>query len=146
MRHSSTLRPFKKVSEASLKLLNKCMLLNVSKTFSKSLGLSIVKDKNGEAPLLSILEHSPHLCFRYKVPHSLCRLQHGEKMNLGIGAATALFDDLSTLSFLLYDKYSRPGVSINLSCELLHECPPNTVLNITSKIRKCGKTIGESDY
>jgi acyl-coenzyme A thioesterase PaaI-like protein len=82
--------------------------------------------------------------FGYKIPSSLCR-EGKNGPYLSTSATIALFDEFSSISTIITDKNTRPGVYIVLSAENYVDTPPNTEVRIVSNALKIGKTIGFSE-
>lgn len=87
--------------------------------------------------------------FKMKIPVRICEKipgrPEGSPPSLRASSALALFDELSSLGFMIHDKSMRGGVSTVLSTELLHDVAPGTEVTIQSIITKSGKSIGYSD-
>jgi acyl-coenzyme A thioesterase PaaI-like protein len=83
--------------------------------------------------------------FKMKIPARICEYIPGRPAALRASSALALFDELSSLGFMIHDKTMRGGVSTVLSTELLHDVVPGTEVTIQSIITKSGKSIGYSD-
>lgn len=83
--------------------------------------------------------------FKYNIPAYLCRNCNKNGIYLSTSATIALFDEFSSLSTLINDKYNRSGVSIVLTAENYCNSLPNTEVLIVSKSLKLGKTIGFSE-
>jgi hypothetical protein len=54
----------------------------------------------------------------------------------------AVFDELSSYSFVVKDRTCRFGVSVYLSTEILHPIPAGRDVLILTKATKIGKTLG----
>ena len=129
----ATLRP------QAQKLLHIAKNVFAKKTFSKTLGTEIAE--------LLHADHNDGVVFTMKVPERICLLGGKEEPGpyLPVSSAIAIFDDLSTYSFLVKDKKYRSGVSVVLSAELLRNVSPGTEIRIVSKVSKIGRSIGFSD-
>lgn len=71
-----------------------------------------------EAAVLTMKEgaEKSQAMFTYCVPASLCNpLSSDSSGMMGVGAVLAVFDELSTYSFMLKDATGRPGASVHLS-------------------------------
>lgn len=89
---------------------------------------------------------SEGVSFSYKVKPGLCRLKNPEGIPMmSTGALMAVFDDLSTYSFMYQDPNCRPGVSIQLQAEIFRPIPANTSIIVSSKALKCGRNVGFCD-
>lgn len=81
------------------------------------------------------------------VPDRICLpnpVGSGEPL-LPVSSVIAIFDDLSTYSFLVKDRNCRSGVSVDLSAELLRDIPTGSTIHVVSHVSKLGKSIGFSD-
>lgn len=97
------------------------------------------------------------LTFGFKVVPSLCTraitASSGEGSGVGstendlimsTSAVLALFDDLSTVSLVAKDRTFRPGVSVQLSAEVLQSISVNNEVLIRTRADKIGKMLGFS--
>lgn len=90
------------------------------------------------------------ISFGFKVAPSLCNKvasasggeQEGSFMTTS--AVLALFDDLSTLSLVAKDRTFRPGVSVQLSAEMLQPISANSDVVVRTRADKIGKMLGFS--
>lgn len=75
----------------------------------------------------------PSLCFDSSssaAPHNIC-----------VSAMLALFDELSTMALFVFDKTRRPGVSVELTTEILRPIHEGEVLHVHTIIEKTGKFL-----
>jgi acyl-coenzyme A thioesterase PaaI-like protein len=121
------------------KLLHIAKNIFAAKTFSKTLGT--------EAAELTFADQDQGVTFSMTVPERICLpIYPGSKTHvLPVSSAIAIFDDLSTYSFMIKDKNCRSGVSVILSAEILADVPPGSKIQIVSQVSKIGRSIGFSD-
>ena len=117
------------------RLLDISLEKSANLTFSKYLG----------TPTVSLVDFSKNdgVTFEYIVPESLClpKISTGSPV-FPVSAALAVFDELSTYSFMLADKNHRSGVSIHLSTEMMKDISPGEKLLVNTRADKIGKTVG----
>lgn len=82
------------------------------------------------------------LSYHYVVPPELCRVDNDNKPYFSAGAIIALFDDLSSYCFMVKDKNSRPGVSVNLFAEVFTDSHSKDNLKMICNPIKIGKSLG----
>lgn len=134
-----TSQTLSKLRPEAEKLLHIAKNVFAAKTFSKTLGT--------EAAELLYADHNEGVTFSMIIPERICfPISKGSKTHvLPVSSAIAIFDDLSTYSFLIKDKNLRSGVSVLLSAEILADIPPGSKVQIVSQVSKIGKSIGFSD-
>jgi acyl-coenzyme A thioesterase PaaI-like protein len=110
-----------------------------AKSFSKAIG--------SDAALLLRASETEGVSFSMKIPDRICRYSHHNTSVplLPASSALALFDDLSSYSFMVKDRNARGGVSVVLSTEILRDIPAGSEVVVHSTISKIGKSIGFSD-
>lgn len=79
--------------------------------------------------------------YKQKVIAGVCD-QH---RNLSVSSATAIFDELSTVGFMAFDKSVRWGVSVHLETKLFHNIEEGEEIILDMKYTKIGKTLGFCD-
>jgi predicted thioesterase len=86
------------------------------------------------------------VAFKFTVPKNLCIVNaKGPDPALATSAALAIFDEISYNAFLMQDKTCRPGLSLQLSIEMIKDCPAGETVILKSHVEKAGKTIGFAD-
>lgn len=109
------------------------------KTFSKSLGTDLAE--------LAYADQERGVAFTMCIPERICMANPWgfKKPILSTSSAMAIFDDLSTYSFMVKDRNCRTGVSVVLSAEMLRDVPVGEKVQVVSTVNKIGKTIGFCD-
>lgn len=79
--------------------------------------------------------------YKQKIIAGVCD-QH---RNLSVSAATAIFDELSTVGFMAFDKSVRWGVSVHLETKLFQNIEEGEEMILDMKYTKIGKTLGFCD-
>jgi hypothetical protein len=84
--------------------------------------------------------------FHYAVPENLCRkhLISGKDIAPQFSAAAimALFDEVSTYSTTMKDRWHRPGLSVHLTTEIIKPVYAGDDVTVLTSADKNGKTIG----
>jgi hypothetical protein len=86
-----------------------------------------------------------HSSFTYKIPKNLCLLKGNTAIRKEAFAASsilAVFDELSTYSFMLADKNARSGVSVSLSVDVLEDALADETVNLEFYTDKVGLNLG----
>ena len=87
----------------------------------------------------------PHsISFSYKIPAHIC-LPYKGRPCITASATMALFDEYSSMCFMMKDKGARGGVSIMLTADVHQFCAAGTDVTIVTRATKVGKTIGFCD-
>lgn len=86
--------------------------------------------------------------YHYHIPAALCHeVQSPNSENrliLSTSAVLAIFDELSTYTLLLEDKTSRPGVSVDLSVDVIQPAFAGEEVVIVTRSDKIGKILAFS--
>jgi acyl-coenzyme A thioesterase 13 len=100
-------------------------LRNNSSFFGKSIGKHTIISIN-EAVATFTLQIQPEVCISNRMPCS---------------TAIAIFDELSTIGFMVLDKQHRPGVSVQISARILKPVNAGETLTLEVNYDKLGRTI-----
>lgn len=123
-------------------LVNLCMNELKDRCFSKTLH-SYSPWCELKAPIEG--KNTNHSQFSYKVPKNLCILKGNSAIRKEAFAASsilAVFDELSTYSFMLADKNARSGVSVSLSVDVLEDALADDIVHLEFYTDKVGLNLG----
>jgi acyl-coenzyme A thioesterase PaaI-like protein len=117
-------------------------LFNVAHEYMASKGFTSLLLPPSALSVSTMALSGSEFSIQYVVPKSLCiHTSEGQPAHFASSAMLALLDDLSSHGLLMCDRNHRPGVSLELSLEILKPCFAGETIKVVSNCDKIGKSI-----